>query len=237
MFSRMTKASSLLISKFLKAFALVSILIIFNLKANGQLVEKYGIRIGGGLSKQIIKNEIPFYYKEKTDYKFGFCGFLNIQNKLSNHFSLNTELGYVQKGFQQEIIFTDGTGNELGLGNPSLTLHNLTGGLSIKFHPIKTSNDLYLKIGTRIDYLVGFDDYILTVYNYSIGFYEPTINFSNKWTLGGVFGLGYEMKEIVYIDVEFNPTFTDKFPGKFKSIKDSYLGLTLGLNINKLKKN
>ncbi|MCY1722399.1 outer membrane beta-barrel protein [Prolixibacteraceae bacterium Z1-6] len=200
-----------------------------------QIIDRYGINVGTSYSSQIWDYKlVPVDSDNK--YKSGLQAFLQAEKDFGNIFSFRTEFGYIQKGFKNtlELISADGTSVETK--NDNVILHDLALNLGLKIKPLKSAYSPYLLVGLRGDYLISYKDIEFEEPDSGLKFnmYESTIKDFNKSNLGGLLGLGIDMKSLIYLELEYNPNFTKNFDDTGLSIKDNCWGVKLGLNINKL---
>ena len=78
-----------------------------------------------------------------NEYKFGLQAFLQAEKEFGNLLALRTEIGYIQKGFKNNIqlLFADGT--SAGTNNDNVILHNLALNLGLKVKPVITSYSIH----------------------------------------------------------------------------------------------
>jgi hypothetical protein len=198
-----------------------------------QIIDRYGINIGTSYSTQVWDYKlVPI--DSDYEYKFGFMAFLQAEKDFGNLLALRTELGYIQKGFKNniELLFVDGT--SVRANNDNVILHDLALNLGLKIRPVKADYTPYLLVGLRSDYLISYKDIVIEVQEIEFNMFESTIEDFNKFNLGGLIGLGIEIKDLIYCEIEYNPNITKNFEDTGLSIKDNCWGAKIGLNINKL---
>ena len=205
---------------------------------NAQIIDNYGLRIGAGFSNQYwdYKNEMFSDLSSWKKDKLSLSIYLNAEKKLNNFLSIRPEIGYIQKGFNDDIIFTTAEGEQIDTDIKDVILHNLSGNIGLKISPVDFIVKPYLIAGIRGDYMIDYKDFEVEVQGVKYGLYKSTIDDFNKFTLSGLIGIGLDYKSLVYIDFEFNPAFTKNLDDTGISIKDRYYGLSIGLNINTLIK-
>ena len=202
----------------------------------GQIIDRYGLNVGASYSTQLWDfKHIPVDWDR--DYKVGLMTFISAE-KFFGKFGLRTEIGYLQKGFKdtRELIFSDGT--SISSKNKSVILNDLALNIGLKFTPFKFENSPYIFIGGRGDYLISYKDIVLEepISGYKFNLYKSDIEEFSKFNLGGLVGIGIDIKEMFYFEIEYNPNFTKNLDDKGLSIKDKCFGVKIGVNINKLKK-
>lgn len=211
--------------------------------SKAQTIDKYGLKVGMGLSNQLIEYEI--FGEERSSWKddnLGFNIYINAEKKLSNSLTLRPELGYIQKGFKDEITFTDVNGQETGKYKDNVILHNVSLNLGLKIIPFEYTFNPYLIAGFRGDYLIDYKDFKID--NQSEGIYKFQIEEYNNFVLSGLIGLGVEYKKLLYLEMEFNPAITKNINRSNDSaadeallpttVKDGYFGFAIGVQINEL---
>lgn len=203
--------------------------------SHSQIIDRYGINVGTSYSSQIWNYKlVPGDSDNK--YKFGLQVFLQAEKDFGNIFTFRTEFGYIQKGFKNNLEFISANGISVGTNNDNVNLHNLALNLGLKIKLLKSDYSPYLLIGLRGDYLISYKDIEFEEPGSGLKFnmYESAIEDFNKSNLGGLFGLGIDMKSLIYFEIEYNPNFTKNFDDTELSIKDNCWAVKLGLNINKL---
>ena len=201
----------------------------------GQIIDRYGFNVGASYSTQIWNFKL-FPIDWDIEYKFGLMTFLSGE-KFFGKFGLRVEIGYLQKGFRDasELIFSNGTSSP---ENKSVILHDLALNIGLKFTPFKCEYSTYILIGVRDDYLISYKDIVFEepISGLEFGKYKSTIDDFTKLNFGGLLGVGIDIKEMFYFEVEYNPNFTKSIDEDGLSIKDNCFGVKLGININKLIK-
>ena len=203
--------------------------------SHSQVIDRYGINIGASYSTQIWDYKL-ISVDSDNEYKFGLQAFLQSEKDFGDFLALRTEFGYIQKGFKNNIQLTFPDGTTAGTNNDNVILHDLALNLGLKIKPLKTDFSPYLLAGLRGDYMISYKDIELEEPNsgMKINMYESTIEEFNKFNLGGLIGLGIDIKDLIYFEIEYNPNFTKNFDDTGLSIKDNCWGAKIGLNINKL---
>ena len=201
--------------------------------AFGQIIDRYGINIGASYATQIWDFKlVPVDFD--NDYKVGLMTFIQVEKDFSNLLSLRTEFGYIQKGFKNNLTLTFSDGTQAGVNNDNVVLHNLALNIGLKITPFKFDYSPYLFMGCRNDYMISYKDIVIEEQASGLKFnmYESTIEDFNKYNLGGILGLGIDIKGLLYFEIEYNPNFTRNLDEKGLSIKDNCWGAKVGLNIN-----
>jgi hypothetical protein len=203
--------------------------------SHSQIIDRYGINVGTSYSTQIWDYKLVNVDSD-NEYKFGLQAFLQAEKDFGNLFALRTELGYIQKGFKNNVTLTSEEGTFIGTNNDNVILHDLALNIGIKVKPLKSDNAPYLMVGLRSDYMISYKDVEVEEPGSGLKFnlYESTIEDFNKFNLGGLIGLGIDIMDLIYFEIEYNPNFTKNLDDTGLSIKDNCWGAKIGLNINKL---
>ncbi len=222
----------------MKKKLLIVLIVLISGLLNAKIIDSYGFRIGGGYSNQKwdYKDEIFSDVPDWKDNKLGLCVYLNGEKKISKLSAIRMEIGYIQKGFSDEMTKTDENGILLKKIDDDVVLHDLSVDLGLKITPFEYKLNPYFIIGIRSDYLMGYDDFMININGQDQGVYGIVIDKFDKLTLGGLFGIGFEYNELWNLDFEFNPAFTNNYDTSLLTIKDSYFGMTVGVNLEKLIK-
>jgi len=190
---------------------------------NSQFIDKYGINIGASYSTQYSNFKLVNTGVNRQDYKIGLQIFIESEKKINNLFSLQSEIGYIQKGYKYVTSgFIDFAPNP-GPKNNKLTLHDLALDFGLKITPSIFKQTPYVYIGLRGDYMVSNAD-------------MAVINQYNKANIGGMIGIGIDFKDKYYMELDYNPTFTISYNSDLVSYQDNCWGIKFGININKLIK-
>lgn len=203
--------------------------------SHSQIIDRYGINIGTSYSTQIWDYKLVSVDSD-NEYKFGFQAFLQAEKDFGNLLALRTEVGYIQKGFKNNLELTFPDGTSAGTDNENVILHDLALNIGLKIKPLKTNYTPYLLAGLRGDYMISYKDieFEEPASGLKFNMHESTIEEFNKFNLGGLIGLGIDIKGLIYFEIEYNPNFTKNLDEKGLSIKDNCWGAKIGLNINKL---
>ena len=221
---------------FRRLITILGLILILTNNAHSQFLEHYGLRVGAGLSNQYWDYKIfPGSSEWKKD-KIGLAIFFNAEKKLNKYLSIRPDIGYIQKGFIEDILLSSETGEDIGIVNNDVILHDLSLDLSVKLSPFHFKFKPYIIAGLRGDYLFGYKGFQIEQNGVKQDLYKEVLDGFKKFTLGGLIGIGIEYNNLFYLDVEYNPAFTKNLNWTGISIKDRYFGLTLGLNINEVIK-
>lgn len=202
----------------------------------GQLADNYGLRIGGGYSN------IHWHYKSgqlsglngwKKD-KTGFSIYLNDEKDLVRFLSVRPEIGYIQKGFREDMAVYLQSPEPSFYLKRTVIMKDLSADIEFKIISFSRRLRPYLIIGLRGDYRIKYKDYAVDPAGHKYYFNETLINDFKKFILSGLLGAGLEYKELVYFEFEYNPGFTKEIDMSTSSVRDRYYGLSVGMNINSL---
>jgi hypothetical protein len=200
-----------------------------------QIVDRYGINIGASYSTQIWDYKL-ISFDTDNDYKVGPMAFIQAEKDFGKILAIRTEIGYIQKGFKSQLELTFEDEATAVTINDNVILHDLALNVGLKIKPLKVDYSPYFLVGFRGDYMIAYRDIEIEEQSSGLKFnmYESTIKEFNKFNVGGLIGLGIAIKELLYLEVEYNPNITRNLNDKSLSIKDNCWGVKLGLNINKL---
>lgn len=201
----------------------------------GQAIDRFGINIGVPYATQVWTHKNGNFHHD-IGYKIGFMSFLRVEKDLSSRFTLRTELGYVQKGFKNKLEFTDSNGESLGVKNDDVILHELAFNLGLKIRPFENFSLPYLHAGLQSEYLIAYKDITVNVSGSEMefGFYESTLSDLNEFNVGVLAGLGINLNERFYFEIEYNPNITKSFESDNLEIRDMAWGAKIGVNLNKM---
>jgi len=220
----------------MKKTLLFGLILIFYATAHGQFFDNYGLRIGAGLSNQYweYKNEVFSDFSEWKENKLGLITYINAEKNINKYISIRPEIGYIQKGFKEEITFTDEEGFEINTESSIVTLHNLSLNIGGKYTPVDTKIKPFLIVGLRGDYLLGYKDFEVEFEGKTYGLYKSFLDDYEKFVLSGLIGIGIDFNDLVYFDLEYNPALTKNLNEDLLSIKDRFIGMTIGINISEI---
>ncbi len=205
---------------------------------NAQIIDNYGLRFGTGLSNQYwdYKNGALSTLSGWNDNKIGIIGQLYAEKNFGKYFSFRPAIGYLQKGYIDDITLIFPNGEELAINDNRVILHDLSLDLSLKITPLDKILKPYILLGLRGDYLLDYRSIIVDFQGKSHELNTSLYNSFNKFTLGGIIGVGLLYNDMIFMDLEYNPAITKNLELSFLSINDKFFSLTLGLNINQLIK-
>lgn len=218
---------------------MIGLLVTTSAVGNAQIIDNYGIKIGVGLSNQYMKY-IPMY-SDLSDWKgnkIGFNGQFFAEKYLGKYFSFRPAIGYIQKGYTTEITLLNGTAEDFNFskGDYIANFHNLSMDLTLKVMPLQKDIRPYLLIGLRGDYLLDHQSKIIEDNGVKHQTDSELSNSYNNFTLGGLLVVGISYNDLMFMDLEYNPSLTKNYESSSMAIYDRYFSLTLGMNINQLIK-
>jgi hypothetical protein len=223
----------------IKYCLLIWLMVIPSYLLKGQVLDGFGFRIGGGLSNHYWNwNDLiyPDLSDEWRDNKYGLSAMINAEMTVYQNLSLRPEIGYIQKGFRNDIPSPVAQKTEDDLVGEDVTFHDLAASIGLKVTPFNKIIRPYLIIGLRADYLLKYNDITYESGGNKIGLYEDKFNNINKLTSSVLIIIGIEYNKRYYLDFEINPALTNNYSDEELNISDRFIGLTLGINIRNLIK-
>lgn len=218
---------------------MLGILLMISAVVKAQIIDNYGIRIGAGLSDEYW-NYKTFNLDEEgwQGNKISFTGQVFAEKYLGKYLSILPAIGYIQKGYVDDIkwVALDGSPVEITTVNNRVVFHDLSMDVSFKIMPFQKKIKPYLLLGLRGDYLMDYRGVIVNFQGENLELNKDLYNDYNKFTLGGILGAGISYHELLFMDLEYNPSITKNFDSSFMAIHDSYFSLSMGMNINQLIK-
>jgi len=218
----------------IKYYLMLCLIVIPSYRIKGQVLDGFGIRIGGGLSNHYWNDLIYPDLSDWKDNKYGLSAMINAEMTIYQNLSIRPEIGYIQKGFKNDIPSPIAQEAENNLVGEDVVFHDLAASVGLKVTPFNKIIKPYLIIGLRTDYLLKYKDVTYESEGHEFGLYEDDMNILNdinKLTLSVLMGIGIEYKERYYLDFEINPALTNNYSDDELNISDRFIGLTLGLNI------
>jgi len=217
----------------IKYYLILCLMVIPSYWLKGQLLDGFGFRIGGGLSNQYWNYlDLPDLSDWK-DNKYGLAAFINLEKNIYQILSIRAEIGYIQKGFKNDLSFVMQQ-EEIELKGKDVIFHDLAVNAGLKVTPFNKIVNPYLIIGLRTDYLLKYEDITFEFEGQEYGLYEDVmdiLNDINKLTAGVLMGIGIDFNERFFLDFEINPALTNNYSDGALNLSDRFIGLTLGLNI------
>lgn len=223
----------------MKKIAIFGLISIIYIQVNGQLIDNYGLKLGVGLSNQYwdYKNDMFSDLSGWNDNKVGFIGQVYAEKNFGKFLSFRPAIGYLQKGFVNDIALTTAEDEELAVKDNKVILHDLSMDLSLKIIPIDKKFKPYIFLGLRGAYLLDYRSVIIDFQGEDHELNTDLYNDFNKFTLGAIIGFGITYKNFLFIDLDYNPAMTKNFESDGLAINDKYYSLTFGMNINRLINN
>ena len=191
--------------------------------------------MGASYSNQLWDYKMITINNTNKDFKIGFTAFLTAEKRINKIFSIRPEIGYIQKGFKNNYDLVFPSGNA-GVDKKNVIFHNLAADLGLKITPFDLKFVPYFLVGLRGDYMFSYKDIVAVEQGsgFKFNMYKSQIDEFKKFNLGGLIGLGYEFNETVYMEIEYNPSFTSSFNDTGLQIKDNCWDIKLGFNLNRL---
>ncbi len=145
-----------------KVNIIVLLLIISNF-ANAQIIDNYGIRIGTGLSNQHwkYKHELLSELSGWHDNKTCFSGQVITEKFVGKYFSINSAIGYFQKGYIDDITIPTMEDEDINIKNNNVIFHNISFDISTKYKFLQTKIQPYFLLGFRSNYLIDYQGSII----------------------------------------------------------------------------
>ena len=221
-----------------KIFIIILLSIISKFGA-AQFFDKYGFSIGTSYSNQLWDHKLISVDNPNKEYKIGLSVFLSAERKINKQLSIRPEIGYIQKGFKNDMEFTSYDGTSLGTSNKSAIFHDFGFNIGLKIAPFNLKFSPYALLGLQCSYMFTYKDIIFVenVSGLEFNVYKDQIDKFNKFNLGGTIGIGLELNNLTYLEFAYNPPLTNSFNDASLRINDNSMELKLGFNINKLVEN
>lgn len=203
---------------------------------HAQFIDKYGLNIGATYSNQLWSFLIGPEDDFSQDYKLGYSVFFSMEKQLSHVFSIRPEIGYIQKGFKNiHEVYLDGGSipKPAGVDRKNVLFHDVSLNIGLKITPFTLHWNPYAVFGLRTDYMLFYRDikYVDQGARREYGMYKSYIDEFNNPNLGGLISIGLEYKNLIYLEVEYNPSLTNSYKSRIFKIKDNCWGIRIGLNI------
>jgi len=218
----------------------LAILFLFlSVLANAQIVENYKIKIGLGIANQEwnYANEQFSELNGKKDEKLGFNVHFGTEFKIVKHFSIFTEIGFIQKGFSDELVLNLSQNQQQNIEELNVTLNNISINCGLKINTHKTFAKPYFLLGLHSDYQIAYKESGIEIENIEYSLYKTILEDSKKLNFGVQLGVGFSFNEKIYLDFEMIPSISKSFNDSSLSIIDKFYSISLGLNLNRLKRN
>jgi hypothetical protein len=201
-----------------------------------QIFDKYGFNIGTSYSNQLWDYKLISVDNPNKEYKVGLSVFLSAERKINKQLSIRPEIGYIQKGFKNDVKYTLSDGTSAGTTNGNVIFHDFGFNIGLKITPFNLKFSPYVLLGLRSDYTFSYKDIIFVENGSGLEFniYKDQIDKFNKFNIGGVIGIGIELNSLTYFEFAYNPSLTNSYNDAGLQIRDNSMELKLGFNLNKL---
>jgi hypothetical protein len=215
----------------------IAFLVILTNYGAAQIIDKFGFNIGVSYSNLLWDYKLISIDNSNKDYKIGFSAFLSAEKKISKMFSIRPEIGYIQKGFKNNIEMNFGDGTSAGVDKENVVFHDLGLNIGLKITPVDLKFKPYALLGLRSDYMLSYKDIVFEEPGSGLEFnmYKSEIDNFNKLNLGGLIAIGLEINDLAYLEIAYNPSITSSVNNKALRISDNCWEIKMGLNINKIK--
>ncbi|MHB9141243.1 MAG: outer membrane beta-barrel protein [Paludibacter sp.] len=222
-----------------KKILIIILLSIISKFGAAQIFDKYGFYIGTSYSNQLWDYKLISVDNPNKEYKIGLSVFLSAERKINKQLSIRPEIGYIQKGFKNDMEFTSYDGTPLGTSNKSVIFHDFGFNIGLKIAPFNLKFSPYALLGLQSSFMFSYKDIIFVenVSGLEFNIYRDKIDKFNKFNLGGIIGIGLELNNLTYLEFAYNPPLTNSYNDASLRIKDNSMELKLGFNINKLVEN
>jgi hypothetical protein len=204
-----------------------------------QIIDKCGFNVGLSYSNQLWHYKLLSVDNSNKDYKIGFSAFMSAEKKIYKMISIRSEIGYIQKGFKNNVELNFGDGTSAGVDKENIVFHDLGLNFGLKITPFDLKFAPYALLGLRFDYMLSYKDIVFEEPGSGVKFnmYKYDIDNFNKLNMGGLSAIGIEFNDLAYLEIEYNPSMTSSVNEKALQIKDNCWAVKMGFNIKKLKTN
>jgi len=142
----------------MKTLLLLLLLIFLGTSVYGQTIY---LKIGPSFSKLTWNNTMI----DENPFQKGIVGYnaiVGINYLNFKYFNISSNLGFIQKGGNQTITYTDDLGDSIGTGEEIERLNFITINTTINFKIlIKDFVEPYIFVGPRLDYLLSYKENIV----------------------------------------------------------------------------
>ena len=202
----------------------------------------YGAKVGVGSFNQNWEfYDLPFsgWRKEKIGITASIFGELNH----TNHFGTRLEFGYLRKGYYNDLSFEGTDGTIYDNNSYTVNFNTFQLGLSERITFFKSKLRPYLKIGLNLQIIPKgeIENHHLLVVDKTgeILWYGGQYTYStnvdwNYLTLNANVGFGLTYNDFLFIEFEYSPAITPLLNIDYVKVHDSYFGLSIDVNINRL---
>ena len=113
---------------------IICLMVIPSYLLKAQILDGFGFRIGGGLSNQYW-NYLDFPdLSDWKDNKYGLSAMINAEKNIYQILSIRAEIGYIQKGFKNDISYIMQQ-EEIDLQGEDVIFHDLSINAGLKVAP------------------------------------------------------------------------------------------------------
>jgi opacity protein-like surface antigen len=224
----------------MKQFVLtLALLVLIVSSVSAQIIDKYGVHIGGTYTNQIWDYKFFPDDKQIKDYKPGCYLFLFAEKKVNELFSIRTEIGYIQKGFENNMNLILLDGSSAGNTDGRVIYHDLGFNLGLKISPFSNYLNPYVLLGLGARYLLSYEDVIFEEFGSGSIFniYSDQIEEFNTFNMDALIGVGIELNELIAVELEYDPTLIARFNDASLNVKDNAWVFKLGINLSELIRN
>jgi hypothetical protein len=202
---------------------------------SAQFVDKFGVN-AGLLHVNQSWNQKFLDQQSTKDYRWGWSLSLFTEKELSKNLAIKVDAGYLQNGCKDNTVWKLSDGQDITDKNDNLVLHNLSLSQALKIIPFDKKWSPYLLLGFRENLLLGAKSPTFTEPG-SGQVLEPFkvyIDDFKKFNLDALIGIGVEVNNLYYFEIEYSPSIAPIYDKNDATIKNFYWGAKLGLNINGL---
>ncbi len=203
----------------------------------------YGLKLGVGSFNQNWEfDNLPFsgWKNDKTGITASIFGELNH----NNHFGTKIELGYLKKGYYNDLSFEAPDGTIYNNYNSfTVDFNTIYLGISERITFFKSKLRPYVKIGMNLQFIPKgeIENHFLIVVDKTgrllwLGgqyTYSTNVNWNNI-TLNANVGFGLAYNDFLFIEFEYSTAITPLLNIDYVIVHDRYFGLSVGVNINRL---
>lgn len=225
-----------------KTMSLIALVLIFNFPFNNTVLSQkldYGIEIGLGSFNQNWQFEgLPFsgWKKDRLGLTCNLFGELNH----SKMFSTKLELGYLRKGYINDLIFENQDGSTVVTDSYKFGYNTITMGIGEKITIMNSKLKPFVIVGFNFQFIPKneIDDQSLLVMEKTgnvLIFGGPLDPLGwNNITFNGNVGLGLIYNDLIFVTFKYNHSLTNLLSKNYITVSDRYFGCCVGMNINKL---
>lgn len=203
-----------------------------------QFIDNYGVSTGLTYTNQLwyYSNSGTLNGSRNRGYKPGLEIFAMAEKELNRTFLVRSELGYLQKGFKNNVSLTSANGQIISYDHQNVLLNDVALDLKVKYKPFEFRVIPYAVAGFRGDYTISYRDI-----NYSVAgsageysLYGTVLHDMNRFNFGGLIGAGIILNNRIWFEACYNPSFTRSLKTSTLKIRDNCWELRVGFNINRI---